>query len=483
MTTPDIELILDRWLGEGTDVLPDRSVEAVLRSVERTSQRRAFGSPWRFPTMNGSSKFALSAGAAVVVVLVAGGLIFYGGSRAPTVGGPTPSSAPTISPIASAVPSPAPSSALGLNIGPGVEADGTIVFGIHDQATDTDRLYAIAPDGTNEGLISDGGSCCLTLQPDGLAALVATDVDGLMVPAILRLPGESFVGPERWDDFSPGLDVFPGAWSMDANLAFEGSAENDPNKTGIYLSEGSSGPRLRGDLVRLTSNPGQQADIPIAFSPDGSKLLFVREMANAERTGDLYVIGTGGYVTDKGSGTKHYQPGDLRRLNPAKVGVAVSDVFGPGASWSPDGTRVAFSGFDRAGAAYGETSRAYVVDVVAGEATPITQDSTNMTSAHWSPNGEWIAYDFDHPGGTGGRDVWLVRPDGTDAHQITVTNGSCCATWSPDSSWLLFQGNDADGAGLFIAKADGSRYSRLLTVDSEYDLRWPGWGREPDRTP
>ena len=487
MTTPDIELILDRWLGEGTDVLPDRSVEAVLRTVERTSQRRAFGSPWRFPTMNGSSKLALSAGAAAVVVLVAGGLIFYGGSRAPSVGGPTPSSAPTVSPIASAVPSRAPSSALGLKIGPGVDADGTIVFGLHDQVTDTDRLFAIAPDGTDEGLISDGGACCLSLQPDGLAALVATDVDGRMVPAIFRLPrGVQVRSARTWDDFSPGLDVFPGAWSIEGNLAFEGSAESDPSKTGIYLSEGTGTPRLRGDLVRLTSNPGPQADIPIAFSPDGSKLLFVRETPNAERTGDLYVIGTGGYLTDKGSGTKHYQPGDLRKLNPANVGVAVSDLFGPGASWSPDGTRVAFSGFDatpRPSEPYSATSRAYIVDVADGEATPITADSTNMTSARWSPNGEWIAYDFDHPDGTGGRDVWLVRPDGTDAHQVTVTNGSCCATWSPDSSWLLFQGNDADGAGLFIAKADGSGYSRLLTVDSEYDLRWKGWGPEPDRTP
>jgi WD40 repeat protein len=348
------------------------------------------------------------------------------------------------------------------------------VFGLHDAATDSDRLYEIAPDGTGERLLSEGSACCLTLPPDGRAALVAEDVDGLMVPAVLKLSGDSFE-ESAWSDFAPGLSLLPGAWSKTSDLAFDGWAESDPSKTGIYLSIANGGGGLIGDLVRLTSNPGAQHDIPLAFSPDGSKLLFVRETPNAERTGDLYVIGMGGYLPDKGSGRKHYQPGDLRKLNPTKVGVAVSDVFGPGASWSPDGTRVAFSGFDRAGDAYGETSRAYVVDVVAGETTAITEYSTNMTSAHWSPNGEWIAYDFDHPGGTGGRDVWLVRPDGTDAHQVTVTNGSCCASWSPDSSWLLFQGNDGDGAGLFIASADGSGYGRLLTVDSEYDLRWPGW--------
>ena len=44
---PDIEPILDSWLAEGTDVLPDRSVEAVLHTVERTSQRSAWRVPWR----------------------------------------------------------------------------------------------------------------------------------------------------------------------------------------------------------------------------------------------------------------------------------------------------------------------------------------------------------------------------------------------------------------------------------------------------
>ena len=72
MTTPDIELLLDRWLGEGTDVLPDRSVDAVLRTIEHTSQRRAFRASWRFPTMNGSSRFAMLAGAAVIVAFACG---------------------------------------------------------------------------------------------------------------------------------------------------------------------------------------------------------------------------------------------------------------------------------------------------------------------------------------------------------------------------------------------------------------------------
>ena len=262
MTTPDIELILDRWLGEGTDVLPDRSVEAVLRTVERTSQRRALRVPWRFPTMNGSSKFALRAGAAVIVVLLAGGLLWLGG-RSPAVGGPSPSSAatPHPSPTSAPIDSPAPSSALGLRLGPGVQAYGTIVFGLHDAATDSDRLYEYRADGTGERLLSEGGACCLTLPPDGCAALVAEDVDGRMVPAVLKLSGDSYE-ESAWSDFAPGLNLVPGAWSKDSNLAFDGWAEDDPSKTGIYLSidNGGGGPARRPRPTHV--EPGRPARHP-----------------------------------------------------------------------------------------------------------------------------------------------------------------------------------------------------------------------------
>ena len=102
---PDIEPILDSWLAEGTDVLPDRSVEAVLHTVGRTSQRSAWRVPWRTDPMNGNSRMAMVAGAAIVVVLVVGGLVYLGGSRGPSVGGGG-GTAPT--PTATVAPSPTP---------------------------------------------------------------------------------------------------------------------------------------------------------------------------------------------------------------------------------------------------------------------------------------------------------------------------------------------------------------------------------------
>jgi hypothetical protein len=105
MTKPDIEHLLDHWLGDGIDVLPDRSVDAVLRTLEHTSQRSAWRVPWRTPTMNGNSRLGLLAGAAVIVVFVVGGFFYLGGPGGPSVGGGGVQ-APSPTPTASATPAP-----------------------------------------------------------------------------------------------------------------------------------------------------------------------------------------------------------------------------------------------------------------------------------------------------------------------------------------------------------------------------------------
>jgi hypothetical protein len=95
MTKPDIEQVLDHWLGDGVDVLPDRSVEAVLRTIERTSQRSAWHVPWRTRSVNRNSRLTMMAGMAVIVTFAVGAMLWLGGSSGPAVGGPTPSTAPS----------------------------------------------------------------------------------------------------------------------------------------------------------------------------------------------------------------------------------------------------------------------------------------------------------------------------------------------------------------------------------------------------
>ena len=111
--TRDIERLLDTWLGDDGSMLPDRVIDASLAQIDTTPQRRVLiRVPWRIPTFNNHARMALTAVAAVVVVVGGIALLRPGTSSGP---GGAPSSAPSaepspsVSPSPSTAPSPAPS--------------------------------------------------------------------------------------------------------------------------------------------------------------------------------------------------------------------------------------------------------------------------------------------------------------------------------------------------------------------------------------
>jgi len=107
----DVERVLDRYLADGAEQVPDRVIDDALRQIDHIPQRRALRVPWRFNDMPSVFKLAL-AGATVVAVLVVGSMFL---NRGPTnsVGGPgVGSPSPSASVPASATASPSPSLAL-----------------------------------------------------------------------------------------------------------------------------------------------------------------------------------------------------------------------------------------------------------------------------------------------------------------------------------------------------------------------------------
>jgi TolB protein len=90
----------------------------------------------------------------------------------------------------------------------------------------------------------------------------------------------------------------------------------------------------------------------------------------------------------------------------------------------------------------------------------------------WSPDGNWIAYS------RGESELWLVKPDGTDAHRIAAVGIS--PSWSPDGTKIAYEGGASltygEGTGkVVIANADGSN-PRILAKG--YDPAWSPDGRE-----
>jgi Tol biopolymer transport system component len=489
--TRDIEPILDDWFAEEIDVLPDRSIEAVLATVEHTAQRRTLRVPRRLIDVHAFPRVAALLGAAAIVALLAGGLSLMGGSAPLGVAEPDhPSPTPTRSP--SAVPTAVPPSAAapgvavrGVVPGPGVAADGTIVFGV-DQGGSA-ALMAIRPDGSDlRDLVPSGQPqdvCCAVVSPDGLEVIFK--VDGERLPRIEPvIEGQGFA--ETWPtDLAPGVELTPRAWSgFDIALA-SASTEQPDQAGGIYLSIDNGGALLVGDVVQATTPPAGRSDLPLSFSPDGSRLLFLRVgpiTTLLGEVGDLYVVDRGRFTTGGASGAGQYIPAEPVRLNPASTWVIASDLFGDGASWSPDGTQVAFSAFAGSADSMSAESRAYVADAATGQGSAITPTTTDMTSARWSPDGSWIAVDLAGPSGSS-RQVALVRPDGSDLHGIaSFSGGSCCAQWSPDSRRLIAQATNVQGAGLFVIEADGSGSSLVADVGDPYLLRGYTWGPAPEGT-
>jgi hypothetical protein len=92
-TDRDTTRIVRSWLEEGTTVIPDRVLDAVLDQVPATSQRRAWWPAWRLPPMNTFTRLALAAVAVIALAFIATrflpGSARVGGPPAPTAE-PTP---------------------------------------------------------------------------------------------------------------------------------------------------------------------------------------------------------------------------------------------------------------------------------------------------------------------------------------------------------------------------------------------------------
>jgi Tol biopolymer transport system component len=196
------------------------------------------------------------------------------------------------------------------------------------------------------------------------------------------------------------------------------------------------------------------------FSPDGTKLVFWGDgspdslyVANADGTGVQKVSGDLWISTDKPP------------------------------TWSPDSKSIAFSsesGPNRL------DERIYVVDATAASSTPRPITDAAAVRAFlpaWSPAGNWIAY----VGIRQGVDVpklWVVHPDGTDAHSFATSRYVEVTTpqWAPStaSMRLAYAGGDVspDLQDIFVIDIATGIETKISTDPATE--RWPAWS--PDGT-
>jgi len=137
-------------------------------------------------------------------------------------------------------------------------------------------------------------------------------------------------------------------------------------------------------------------------------------------------------------------------------------------SWSPDGTRIAFSS-NRDG-----NWEIYVMEADGSGITRLTINrSADDAAPAWSPDGSRIAF---HTNRDDNYEIYVMNPDGSGQTNLTKESGSedASPSWAPDSSRLVF----ASEGDLYTMRADGSQQARLTS--GKVEDQFPAWS--PDGT-
>lgn len=188
-----------------------------------------------------------------------------------------------------------------------------------------------------------------------------------------------------------------------------------------------------------------------------------------------------------------FLPGEPTRVAPGIVSSEFSEIR---AAESPDGKLMLWGSTNRPGGAGGWDlwlSRRGADGSLAPEPVPFNSAANDFDPA-FSPDGRWVYFFSNRPGGRGGDDLYRVAVKGEGfgtvealGPEVNSAGNEWAPALSPDGATLLFASNGRGGRGrhdLFVsaAKGDGWAQATLLpgainTAVDEFDATFLADGR------
>lgn len=226
------------------------------------------------------------------------------------------------------------------------------------------------------------------------------------------------------------LGILGMAWSPDSRHIVFGKMGESDTESDIYRIDVRT-----HQLINLTPNSPGRDEHP-AWSPDGKKIAFVSDRSKGVITTDnIWVMNT------NGSNPKNLTPNDELGWDETKP------------EWSPDSRQIAYYRFNPSADqdAPGGPGGLWRLILDSGNEKllhPFSEDPYLSNAPAWSPQGDYIAFNF---GEEEAMAVWLVWADGYDAHQISEpTDSANSPSWSPDSRALVFSRMGSNQVFLYV---------------------------------
>jgi TolB protein len=182
----------------------------------------------------------------------------------------------------------------------------------------------------------------------------------------------------------------------------------------------------------------------VRLSPDGKRLAAVRR--SGVSASDIWLF-------------------DLERPVPSRFTFGPSTNYYP--SWSPDGSRIAFTAID------GNDTDVWTCNPDGSGARRLTSSPALDLSPSWSPDGKRIAFVSDRAGSP---QLYVMNADGSEQRRLTFQgNYNQTPQWSPRGDLILFTARDERRVfDVFVVGVDGARIQRL-TQDQGRTNEEPTW--------